>query len=192
MKTDTAHQQRCKRFTEGGEPIPVCVARYDPEKCPTARYGRLDERNGRRTLRVDLRGASERFKPPFPEAHKALVQWGIWSRQRGGIFPTISSPSLWDLAKPGDPSDWVEPPAEVERVEQTEVKAEAANDEACDEKTGEALDVLIHDLDFPTVWRRCLAAAYVTREVPEHLFPREASRTPPPRARDEFPTTRSS
>jgi hypothetical protein len=124
-------------------------------------------------------GQVREIQAAFPEAHKALVQWGIWSRQRGGIFPTISSPSLWDLAKPGDPSDWVEPPAEVERVEQTEVKAEAANDEPCDEKTAEASDVLIHDQDFPTVWRRCLAAAYVTREVPEHLFPREASRTPP-------------
>jgi hypothetical protein len=34
VKTDTAHQQRCKRFVEGGEPIPCAVARYDPEKCP--------------------------------------------------------------------------------------------------------------------------------------------------------------
>lgn len=113
----------------------------------------------------------------FAVAHKALVQWGIWSRQRGGIFPSLAPPSMWEMYAPSDADkrEWVEASDQLIVVPQTEVKAEAANDDACDEKLAEEMDVLIHELEFPAVWRKCLSAAYVSREIPEYQFPREAT-----------------
>lgn len=129
-------------------------------------------------------GQVREIQDAFPIAHKALKQWGIWSRQRGGIFPRLAPPSLWDMAKPGDANDWVEADdIGLPIVEQREIKAEAVGDEPCDEKMGEALDVMLHALEFPVVWRRCLSAAYVSRETPEYQFPREATLARPRESR---------
>jgi hypothetical protein len=36
MKPNTAHQQRCSKFVEEGEPIPCVVARGSEDKCGNA------------------------------------------------------------------------------------------------------------------------------------------------------------
>ena len=112
----------------------------------------------------------------FPLAHEALVNWGRWSRELQGLFPTISRPSIWDEAAPGDPTDWTEEgDIGLGIVEQREIKAEGPEKIESDEKAGTELDVLIHDYpNFPAIWRVVLKAAYFTREIPEYQFPREA------------------
>ncbi len=122
-------------------------------------------------------GQVREIQGAFAIAHKALVQWGIWSRNRSGIYPTITSPSMWEQYAPNDKDlrEWVEASEDATIVPQLEIKAEAANDGDCDEKTAEELDILIHDQEFPTIWRKCLSAAYVSREIPEYQFPREAT-----------------
>lgn len=110
-----------------------------------------------------------------PVAHAALKNWALWSRELQGVFPTLSPPGIWDLAKPGDPTDWVEAPADIQRVEQTEVKPERLEKpQTADARLGEEIDIRIHALHFPTIWRRCVRAAYLTREIPEYQMPREA------------------
>lgn len=136
----------------------------------------LNEADAFFTLRV------REIQSNHPHAHQALVNWGLWSRERGGIFPTLALTALWDMAQPGDPNDWAEPPEEIERVEQAEVKAEAANEPMANEKQAAELDAFIHDAEFPAIWRKCLAAAYF-RRVPEYQLPREATSLPPHRGR---------
>lgn len=110
-----------------------------------------------------------------PLAHAALQNWALWSRELQGVFPALIPPSIWDLAKPGDRTDWVEAPADIERVEQAEVKAERLeNRTSADARLGEEIDIRIHALHFPPIWRRVVKATYFTRELPEYQMPREA------------------
>lgn len=115
----------------------------------------------------------------YPTAHRALTNWGLWSMDRAGIFPSLSAPSMWDQAihsKFGDFADEADDRAGY--AEQTEFKAERIEQEPFDEKSANELDEWLHegcgteDERFPWSIRRCLIVAYVTREVPERDFPR--------------------
>lgn len=111
----------------------------------------------------------------FPTAHPALKNWALWSHELHGVFPVLTPPGIWDMAKPGDPTDWVEAPADIQRVEQAEVKAERVEKpQTADARFGEEIDIRIHALHFPIIWRRVVRATYLTREIPEYQMPREA------------------
>lgn len=111
-----------------------------------------------------------------PLAHAALKNWALWSRELHGLFPALIPPSIWDMAEPGGQSDWVEPPKDVERAEQMpDAKHERIERPiAPDVRLGEEIDVRIHALHFPPIWRRVVKATYYTRELPEYQMPREA------------------
>lgn len=110
----------------------------------------------------------------YPKAHEALRNWGLWSRERGGIFPALAKPGWTEFYQAGREEVTEEHETEVERVEQLEVKAEGPELPHSDERLGEEVDIRIHALHFPTIWRRVLKAAYVTAEIPEYECPREA------------------
>ena len=107
----------------------------------------------------------------YPAAHRALVNWGAWSRDRSGIFPSLSPPGLWaqcDTDKFGDFADETDEPERIKPMEPA--KAERAETEPYDEKTAVELDELLH-AEFPYKIRKCLLVAYVTVSVPEGQFP---------------------
>ena len=112
----------------------------------------------------------------YPEAHLSLRNWGIWSADRRGIFPTLTKPGLWDQFKRSELDEY----GEVKDDKETnvvpirqEVKSEAAERLPYDERTGCALDERIHSAGgLPLEVRIALRVAYVSRETPENQFPR--------------------
>jgi hypothetical protein len=106
----------------------------------------------------------------YPKAHQALRNWGFWSRDRSGIFPCISKPSIWDEYD-SSKADFAEEGEGQQVVQQTEVKQERAETPDFNEKEAVELDELLHDR-FPYEIRKCLLVAYVTAEIPEEQFPR--------------------
>lgn len=108
----------------------------------------------------------------YPQAHKDFLNWAEWSRDTGmipGLTNHIKSPSFWDQYDPANDKDgWGE-----EKTDQPEgeVKAEAAEREPYDPKRGEEVDKLLHDPDFPAVWRRIIKVSYYFRML-EYQCPR--------------------
>lgn len=121
----------------------------------------------------------------YPDGHKRLRNWGAWSRDRSGIFPTLSPPGLWaeaicskfdDFADEGDLKKAEE---DKRYVTQTgDGKSERAETEPYDEKEANELDDFLHKR-FPWNVRKCLMVAYVTLELPENQFPHHACCTHP-------------
>lgn len=110
----------------------------------------------------------------YPRAHEALRNWGLWSRERGGIFPTLAKPGWTEFYTAGRDEVTEENTPELEIVIQIEIKAEGPELPHSDERQGEEIDIRVHALRFPTIWRRVLKAAYVTVEIPEYECPRQA------------------
>jgi hypothetical protein len=108
----------------------------------------------------------------YSRAHAALLNWGAWSRDRSGIYPTLSAPGLF---RQYDSSDWVAEEADEQAGfrEQQEVKPEPREREEFDERAGDELDTFLHRT-FGYAPRRCLLVAYVI-SVPEYQYPRHAS-----------------
>lgn len=108
-------------------------------------------------------------------AHQALVNWGHWSADRRGIFPTMAPPVMWTQFKPDEREDYGEEQAPAVTSEAKEAKAEAAPRAEYDEKSAVALDERLHGHGgLPVDMRIALRVAYVSREVPEEQFPRFA------------------
>lgn len=107
----------------------------------------------------------------YPLGHSKLRNWGAWSRDRSGIFPSLSPPGLWEQCVVSKFGDFADARDEPDRVEPEEpAKAERAETEPYDEKSAEELDELLHR-EFPYKIRKCLLVAYVTVSVPEGQFP---------------------
>ena len=105
----------------------------------------------------------------YPEEHRKLKNWGLWSRDRVGIFPPqIAPPPIfdqWDGSSEGYAEELPEG-----FTPHGEVKAEKAESEPYSEKEAITLDERIHAI-FPWKVRKCLVVAYVTLETPESQFP---------------------
>jgi hypothetical protein len=112
----------------------------------------------------------------FPQAHQALVEWGSWSRDRKGMAPPpIQPPRIWDEFKPDENESYGEVTEETTIVEQTEVKAERAEDDPYDELQGTILDERMHSPGgLAMEVRNALKVAYVHRYVLEANYPRQA------------------
>jgi hypothetical protein len=116
----------------------------------------------------------------YPKAHDQCVNWGRWSRDRRGIFPSENPPpsAVYDIIRRDewDKDGYGEQEAEPERLATDDRKAERAADEPYDELQGYEFDTRIHQArDFPAYLRSVLKAAYVTREVPEDQFHRHTN-----------------
>lgn len=125
-----------------------------------------------------LTGEIRSIQGSYPEANGAAKEWGLWSRYRFGIGPKDARPYLWRFARPSKFGDFADEEegksqAQLERAQAVQAKAESAPLERFDERLAVELDVRIHGIDFPAVWRRCLRAAYVAR-IPEYQWPAEA------------------
>lgn len=122
----------------------------------------------------------------YPAAHAALKNWGSWSRELHGVFPSVAHPGWTEFYVA--PQEWGEEPLALAPlpVPQQHVRPEREKEARADEKAGMELDARIHDDDFPVVWRNVLAAAYVTVEVPEDQFPALAGRKGPPMSHEDF------
>lgn len=113
-------------------------------------------------------------------AHQALVNWGHWSADRRGIFPTMAPPAMWDQFKRDENESWGEEPDKLpEQTGEAAIrKAEAAPRAEYDEKTAVMLDERLHGYGgLSTMVREALHVAYVSREIPEQQFPRLAGCT---------------
>jgi hypothetical protein len=113
----------------------------------------------------------------YSAAHEALKNWGAWSRDRRGIYPSMSPPGMWAQYKPDDSDEYGDEP-EVPPPEAVPVKAEAAEHELYEEKTAFILDERMHSPGgLGQMVREAIKIAYVSREVPESQFSRLAGCT---------------
>lgn len=124
----------------------------------------------REVFNAEVRG----IQAQYPKAHEALRNWGLWSRERGGIFPVLAKPS-WTEFYRADRDETHDELEDVTVVHQLEVKAERVEMPRSDERQGEEIDIRVHAIRFPSIWRRVLKAAYVTVEIPEYECPRQAA-----------------
>ncbi len=108
-------------------------------------------------------------------AHAALLNWGHWSADRRGIFPSLAPPRVWNQFKRSEVQEWGEEGAPAVAIQAHPIKPEPREISPYDERTALVLDERIHGygglgLDH----KRALRIAYVSREVPEDQFPRAA------------------
>jgi hypothetical protein len=118
-----------------------------------------------------LVGRIRAIQAAHPEAHEALKNWGRWSRDLNGVFPTLAGPGIWNLADTDKFDDFgdEQPRPRLRLVDQA--KSERLEEPKADERSAKQLDELIHKPAFPAIWRKVLRAAYVTAESPEYQFP---------------------
>lgn len=118
--------------------------------------------------RIRIRG----LQGIYEKEHRALVEWGLWSLDRRGIFPTLKPPSVWDQFKRSEVEAWGDAP---ENHEGPAEKAELLPRVGYNERMGLMIDERIHGVGgLPDYVRLAMRVAYVTREVPEDQFPRLA------------------
>lgn len=107
------------------------------------------------------------------EAHAALRNWGHWSADRRGIFPTQAPPGIWDEFKRDENEAYGDEQPPAVTAEAATAKAEHLPTPEYDERKAVELDERIHGAGgLPTDFRHALRTAYVSREVPEEQFPR--------------------
>lgn len=112
----------------------------------------------------------------YQKEHEALIEWGLWSLDRRGIYPTLTNPSMWEQFKRDGSEGYgaekkLEPGEEDEaNAVYLEVKAERVEQQEYDEKLAIRLDELIHE-GLSEMVRQAIKTAYATREVPEYQFP---------------------
>lgn len=114
----------------------------------------------------------------YPEAHRALINWGAWSRDLRNVYPpgVVVSPT-WREALPSKFGDFADEDEEgVGRNDHVEpAKAEALEREPYDELAGRNLDERMHGPGGLSVEVRvAMRVAYLSRETPEEQFPRHA------------------
>lgn len=125
------------------------------------------EQNEIETIRIRM------LQDRYPEAHEALKQWGEWSMDKRGIYPTMSQPSMFDQFKRDGSEGYADEANAVIVVAVGPVKSEGPEHEDYDEKQAVRLDELMHGAGgLPEYVRVALKTAYATREVPEYQFPR--------------------
>lgn len=108
-------------------------------------------------------------------AHVALVNWGHWSADKRGIFPTLRPPGLWNNFKRSEVEEWGEETAPTLSLVREPIKAEPREKDPYDERTALVLDERIHGYGgLGLEHKRALRIAYVSREVPEDQFPKAA------------------
>lgn len=106
------------------------------------------------------------------EAHRALLNWGLWSRDRRGMSPTLQPSSTWDEFKRSEVDDYGEEAA-APIILTVPAKPEYPELPPYDEKAAIELDERLHGPGgLALELRRVLQMAYVTREIPETQFAR--------------------
>lgn len=126
---------------------------------------------------VDIQEATVRIRAlqaMYSVEHLALVNWGLWSMDRSGLFPTVSRPSVWDQFKRSEGDDYGEEKDHAERIQYPgPAKSEAPEREPYDERAAVILDERMHHPGGLAVHvREAIRVAYVSREVPDEQFPR--------------------
>lgn len=110
----------------------------------------------------------------YQKAHEALLCWGNWSRDRRGLYPADSRPSIWDQFKRDENEAWGDEDAE-KLVAEAPAKAERAEEEPYDELQGTIMDERLHLPGGPClIVRQALVVAYVRRDIHESQYPRAA------------------
>lgn len=106
-------------------------------------------------------------------AHRALINWGRWSADRRGIFPTLAPPAMWDQFKRDEREDYGEEQEPAVSIEKQPAKAEAPPMPEYNEREAVEIDERIHGYGgLSAEVRLAIRTAYATREVPEEQFPR--------------------
>lgn len=121
-----------------------------------------------------LRALQRMYEAP----HRDAQTWGEWSRDIGktpGLTNGIGRASIWDLFQS---RNWIcEDDTTTYAAQEEEAKPESADRMPYDERRGEEMDRLIHDPDFPAVFRRVLKVTYYYR-LPEYQMPDVARVSP--------------
>lgn len=106
----------------------------------------------------------------YADSHGALQNWGAWSRDRRGIFPTMTPPAIWSQFKRSEIDDYGEEQPEAPTT--APVKAEAAERQPYQELAALVLDERLHAPGgLPQYVRHVIRIAYVSAELPEYQFP---------------------
>jgi hypothetical protein len=106
----------------------------------------------------------------YAEAHAALLNWGAWSLDRRGIFPTMSPPGWAQQYRASEGEEWGE--EQATKAVEAPVKAEAPDRPPYNEKAAIELDERLHAPGGPnTEQRRAIKIAYCSMDIPEYQFP---------------------
>lgn len=119
-----------------------------------------------------VRALQETFEP---RAHAALLHWGSWSRNHGGLAaggdkPHVKSSSIYRDVMP-DPLPEARATAYIMDTalatkpcnDPSVVQDPDESDDHADLRLGEQVDLLVHIVTFADDWRRILRAIYVDR-----------------------------
>ena len=108
----------------------------------------------------------------YPEAHDALLNWGIYSRTRYWPGPVDARPSIWDEFKPDENEPWGEVTKDTLKAEQeAPAKAERPDEEEYSERDGQILCERLHGPGGPgEEIMRTLHTAYVRRDIHESQY----------------------
>lgn len=125
---------------------------------------------------IDLFPARVRaLQAMYHDAHQALVNWGLWSRDTKGMKPVeVSPPPTWREANTGLPGGYADETVGP-KDDGLEAKPERAEDDPYDELRGFILDERMHGPGgLPMEIRNALKVAYVYRYVREEHYCRQA------------------
>lgn len=115
----------------------------------------------------------------YSEAHRALENWGAYSRDTRGIYPVEAHTSIYDQMREDDRAGWGEEKSDYRPVIVKvvgKVKADRPEEERYDQKQAEMLDFRMHAPGgLPEGVRLVLKQAYVLRAAPEYQWPSRCS-----------------
>lgn len=114
----------------------------------------------------------------YEPAHRALINWGLWSRDRAGFQRGLTRSQIyneyrWNDEEEGyaDPSDYCQVIINPEAA-QLPAKAERVVDDPYNERDGMILDERIHGSGgLEPSSRPVIRVVYVYRDVRESLYP---------------------
>ena len=116
----------------------------------------------------------------YPEAHRALVDWGVWSRTLVGFERGIGRQGVWFQGKADENEAYGELEAEGEiQIVEAPACQERLDEEPEDGKRCYLLDERMHRPGgLGTEVRNALKIAYIKRYIPEFQYPRAAGCSP--------------
>jgi hypothetical protein len=109
----------------------------------------------------------------FHAEHLALLNWGIWSRDVRGIYPSIARCLIFDNFIHDDTEGWGDCSNEGNdrsQIENTPAKAERSEEEPYDEKSALELNDRINAPQLSECLKRVLRTAYVDGGSAEHRW----------------------
>lgn len=104
----------------------------------------------------------QRTQTLLPAAHRALMNWGQWSREVGRLTPTLDPPPIFKEYSCRDYTD------DETALGENEVYGDCTERVTTDVPFGQLVDVVLHQPMVPRVWRDVARCVYYQRIAAHH------------------------